>query len=121
MKQPELFAMPAGNTGSPRGRNDAARVANERELLWPQSVMHLSTEQRMLLFGDIPYETRLDVQQVCRRLSCDSNTVYRHIEGGSLTACNIAVGRNRPEYRIYRWSLIEMIYRQLEGDWNGEK
>jgi len=116
-EQPELFAMPAG-LAKPRGRNDAARVANERELLWPPSVTHLTPEQRVLLFGDIPKETRLDVRQVCRRLNCDSNTVYRHIEAGNLTAANIATGGARPEWRIYRWSLVEMLYQQLEGDWS---
>jgi hypothetical protein len=115
--QPELFAMPAGQA-VPKGRNDAARVANEREIMWPPCVTHLQPEKRVLLFGDIPEETRLTVQQVCRRLSCDSNTVYRHIDAGNLTACNIAVGAERPQKRVYRWSLVEMIYKNLEGDWS---
>jgi len=114
--QPELFAMPAGHA-QVRGRNDSARVANERELLWPPCVMHLSAEQRVLLFADIPQETRLSVKQCCRRLSCDSNTVLRHIEEGNLTAHNIAAGKQRAEWRIFRWSLVEFIYKNLEGDW----
>jgi len=116
-QQPELFAMPDPDPKR-RGRGDADRVANERELIWPPCVTHLTPEQRIMLFGDIPAETRLEVQQVCRRLKCDSNTVYRHIEAGNLTAANIAVGKKRPEWRIYRWSLVELLYKQLEGDWD---
>lgn len=116
--QPELFAMPTDKPATLRGRQDAARAANERELLWPPSVMHLSAKTRTMLFGDIPAETRLNVKQVCRRLGCDSNTVHRHIHSGNLVAANIATGSDRPCYRVYRWSLVEMLYKQIEGDWS---
>jgi len=58
------------------------------------------------------------VKQVCRRLNCDSNTVYRLIESGALTAANTArPGAGKSTYLVYRWSLIEHISQGLEGDW----
>jgi len=115
--QLELFAMPAGQATHRHGRGDAMRVANEKEVLWPPEVMHLDETQRVLLFGDIPRETRLSVRQVCRRLGCDSNTVTRRIQSGELVAANIGTEK-RPCYRVYRWSLVRHIYKQLEGDWS---
>ena len=116
--QLELFAMPQPSAGChAKGRQDFQPVANEREIMWPPEVMHLSIEERLLLFGDIPKETRLSVKQVCRRLKCDSNTVHRHIHSGNLVAANIGT-KAAPCYRVYRWSLIKHLYQQLEGDWS---
>ena len=114
--QPELFATPIARTLKTKGRQDATAVANEREVMWPPEVMHLDLKMRMMLFGDIPKQTRLTVKQVCRRLKCDSNTVLRRIAGGELIAINIGT-TNKPCYRVYRWSLVLYVYHQLEGDW----
>lgn len=127
--QAELFDFPAApppvrapraalakSTDRPRGRRDNELVAGELEVLWPPCIRHLSEEDKVLHFGDIPRNTRLTVQQVCRRLNCDSNTVYRYIDTGVLRAINIAPPTStQPTYRIYRWSLIEHIYRHIEG------
>ncbi len=115
--QPELFAMPVAKAAKPKGRQDALAVANEREVMWPPEVMHLSVKMRTMLFGDIPKATRLTVKQVCRRLKCDSNTVLRRIAVGDFIAANIGT-INRPCYRVYRWSLVLYLYHQLEGDWD---
>ena len=117
-EQPELFAMPAPAAPKRRGRGDAMRASNEKEVLWHPDVMHLSEEQRTLLFGDIPRETRLTVAQVCRRLGCDSNTVYRLLQEGALVGMPLVSGSKRETYRVYRWSLVKYIYDQLEGDWD---
>jgi len=126
---PELFAVSSADRGEESsasnvsiasdrasGRGDNDLVEGEREVMWPPCVLELSFEDRMKLFGDVPRRTRLKVQEVCRRLHCDSNTVYRHIETGDLVAANIAPAVSvRPAYRIYRWSLIELLWRRLEG------
>ncbi len=130
-RQPDLFdcAVPTATLAGPppttprrerppsRGRQDAAPHAADRETLWPECVADMSREERERLYGDIPQKTRLTVKEVCRRLQCDSNHVYRLIFDGTLSAANIARKEStRPIYRIYRWSLVGFLHNRREGD-----
>lgn len=95
-----------------RGRMDAKPVPWERENLWP-SVLIRTLGDTLLdeFYGDIPRVTRLQVRQVCRRLNCDSNLVYSHIDTGLLDGTDIAQGASKlRELRVYRYSLVNFFF-----------
>ena len=73
-------------------------IRSRTPILWIRSL----EEQRV--------ETLLE--QVCRRLACDSNTVYRLIDAGELDAVNIGAGSQNATWRIYRYSLIWFLFRR---------
>jgi excisionase family DNA binding protein len=70
------------------------------------------------LWGDVPRHTRLSVEQVCRRLLCDGNTIYRLIEQGELDTVNVGAGSKNPMWRVYRYSLVWFLFRRewMEND-----
>jgi len=101
----------------PRGRGDDLPVACERELLWPACLVEALTadgatheEATALLerlYGDLPRRTRLRTDEVCRRLRCDSNVIYRHRESGDLPAVDVSAGAGQvAEWRFYRAGLV---------------
>ncbi len=127
-QQTNLFGPPEPVDSYPdrnRGRGDDLPVTCERELLWPAwLVEQLAAEipadaavgllERM--YGDIPRRTRLTVQEICRRLRCDSNMVYRHIDSGELPAIDVSTGTGaRPEWRIYRAGLVGFLVKREFG------
>jgi hypothetical protein len=83
-----------------------------RNLLWPQELERsLGADALATLYGDIPPRPRLTVAEVCRCLCCDSNHIYRLIDGGTLDACDISQpGSCRALYRIYRYSLVKFLF-----------
>lgn len=96
-----------------RGRCDWAPEPWERENLWPSRLAEaVGAEACEMLWGDVPRMTRLMVEQVCRRLAVDSNTVYRLIEQGELDAVNVGAGSVNPLYRVYRYSLVWFLFRR---------
>lgn len=106
------------DTEKVRGRCDWAPEPWERENLWPKRLADaVGTETCDVLWGDVPRMTRLQVEQVCRRLACDSNTVYRLIDQGEFDAVNVGAGTMNPLYRIYRYSVIWFLFRRefLDG------
>lgn len=101
-----------------RGRCDWKPEPWERENLWPKRLAEAAgVEACETLWGDVPRMTRLQTEQVCRRLACDSNTVYRLIERGELDAVNVGAGEVNPSWRVYRYSLVWFLFRRefLEG------
>jgi len=101
-----------------RGRCDWAPEPWERENLWPKRLADaVGADACELLWGDVPRMTRLQVEQVCRRLAVDSNTVYRLIEQGEFDAVNVGAGTMNPLYRVYRYSVIWFLFRRefLDG------
>jgi excisionase family DNA binding protein len=128
LQQTNLFGPPEPATSYPdrdRGRGDDLPVACERELLWPSWLVDLlaveigaesAAAALERLYGDIPRRTRLTVQECCRRLRCDSNMIYRHIESGELPAVDVSTGTGaRPEWRIYRAGLVSFLVRREFG------
>lgn len=96
-----------------RGRCDWAPAPWERENLWPKRLADaLGPDTCEILWGDVPRHTRLQVEQVCRRLTCDSNTIYRLIEQGEFDAVNVGAGSTNPAYRVYRYSVIWFLFRR---------
>lgn len=96
-----------------RGRCDWAPAPWERENLWPARLVDaLGSEVCEILWGDVPRHTRLQVDQICRRLNVDSNTVYRLIEQGEFDAVNVGAGTVNPSWRIYRYSLVWFLFRR---------
>jgi excisionase family DNA binding protein len=101
-----------------RGRCDWKPEPWERENLWPKRLCEtVGAEVCEILWGDVPRMTRLMVEQVCRRLACDSNTVYRLIQVGELDAVNVGAGEVNPTWRVYRYSLVWFLFRRefLDG------
>ncbi len=105
---------PDGGASAPR---DDLPVACERELLWPASLVTALMDDGLemgaavgvleRLYGDIPRRTRLRTVEVCRRLRCDSNVVYRHRESGDLPAVDVSAGAgDKAEWRFYRAGLV---------------
>ena len=103
-----------------KGRGDDLPVTCERELLWPACLIEALTadgathdEAASLLerlYGDIPRRTRLRTDEVCRRLRCDSNVVYRHRDGGELPAVDVSAGSGEmAEWRFYRAGLVRFL------------
>ena len=101
----------------PEVRHDDLPVTCERELLWPANLVAALAEGDMTmaaavallerLYGDIPRRTRLRTSEVCRRLRCDSNVVYRHRESGELPAVDVSAGTgDKAEWRFYRAGLV---------------
>ena len=102
-----------------RGRGSDIPVPCERELLWPASLVQAmlqadgsdasmaaidsATNLLERVYGDVPRRTRLRVKEVCRRLRCDNNKVYRLIENGTLPAVQDGI------YLIYRSGLIAYL------------
>ena len=119
IEQLNMFgAAEAVDTGRARGRCDWAPEPWERENLWPKRLADaVGPETCEVLWGDVPRMTRLMVEQVCRRLACDSNTVYRLIEQGEFDAVNVGAGVSNPAYRIYRYSVVWFLFRRefLDG------
>jgi len=114
LEQTNMFGPPepAGNLPE-RGRRDWAPAPWERENLWPKRLAEAAgADACEALWGDVPRLTRLQTEQVCRRLACDSNTVYRLIEGGELDAVNIGAGSQNATWRVYRYSLIWFLFRR---------
>lgn len=111
-----------------RGRGDDLPVACERELLWPACLVEglvaegaTHEEASALLerlYGDIPRRTRLRTDEVCRRLRCDSTTVYCHRAAGKLPAVDISAGTGQAaEWRFYRAGLVLFLAaREFGGD-----
>lgn len=98
------------------GRLDWVPMPWERENLWPKLLAEMiGVEALEALWGDVPRLTRLRVEQVCRRLACDSNTIYRLIEAGELDATDIGVGRHKATWRVYRYSLVWFLFRREFG------
>lgn len=109
---------PVGSYGREiRGRGDDLPVACERELLWPACLVEAltmggethdeATGILERLYGDLPRRTRLRTDEVCRRLRCDSNVVYRHRESGELPAVDVSAGAGQlAEWRFYRAGLV---------------
>ena len=96
-----------------RGRCDWAPAPWERENLWPKRLVDaVGADTCEILWGDVPRMTRLMVEQVCRRLAVDSNTIYRLIEQGEFDAVNVGAGSVNPTYRIYRYSVIWFLFRR---------
>lgn len=114
MMQMTIFGPPeAVDTERVRGRCDWAPAPWERENLWPARLVDaLGADVCEILWGDVPRHTRLQVEQVCRRLNVDSNTVYRLIEQGEFDAANVGAGSVNPMYRIYRYSLVWFLFRR---------
>jgi hypothetical protein len=125
-----LFGAPEPVTSYPdrdRGRGDDLPVPCEREMLWPASAIAAMTAEGMTaeravdllerLYGDVPRRTRLRVDEVCRRLRCDSNMVYRHIqETGELAAIDVSAGGGSySSWRVYRASLVDFLLRREFG------
>lgn len=118
--QTNLFGPPepvASYGREQRGRGYDLPVASERELLWPACLIEALTEDGLAheeaagvlerLYGDIPRRTRLRMDEICRRLRCDSNTVYRHRESGELPAVDVSAGAGQvAEWRFYRAGLV---------------
>jgi len=119
-KKPEawqlnMFGPPEAVSSYPenrRGRCDDAPVPCERENLWPADLVRiLGADLLERLYGDIPRRTRLYTLEVCRRLRCDSNTVYRHLEQGSLDGTDISTpDATKAEWRTYRYSLVSLLF-----------
>lgn len=113
-----LFGPPEPATSyKPQIRHDDLPVTCERELLWPASLVAALVEVGLdtaeavgvleRLYGDIPKRTRLRTAEVCRRLRCDSNVVYRHRESGDLPAVDVSAGSGeKAEWRFYRAGLV---------------
>ena len=109
---------PVGSYGRDlRGRGDDLPAPCERELLWPACLVEALTSDGAThdeaaallerLYGDLPRRTRLRTDEVCRRLRCDSNVVYRHRESGDLPAVDVSAGTGiQPEWRFYRAGLV---------------
>jgi excisionase family DNA binding protein len=114
LEQTNMFGPPeAVDREAMRGRCDWAPAPWERENLWPKRLVDAAGAQACeALWGDVPRLTRLQTEQVCRRLACDSNTVYRLIEGGELDAVNIGAGSQNATWRVYRYSLIWFLFRR---------
>jgi excisionase family DNA binding protein len=114
LEQTNLFGPPEDVGNLPdRGRRDWAPAPWERENLWPKRLVDaIGVAPCEALWGDVPRLTRLQTEQVCRRLACDSNTVYRLIEGGELDAVNIGAGSQNATWRVYRYSLIWFLFRR---------
>ena len=114
MEQLTLFGEPeAVDKEALPGRCDWAPAPWERENLWPARLEAAAGREACdALWGDVPRMTRLRVDQVCRRLACDSTTVYRLIEQGEFDAVNIGAGHEKPTWRIYRYSLIWFLFRR---------
>jgi len=120
LMQTMLFGPAEPVTSYPKdrgGRLDDLPVACERENLWPAMLMDALMIDGMemaeavdlleRLYGDIPRRTRLRVDEVCRRLRCDSNTVYRHRESGALPAVDVSAGHGeKPMWLFYRTGLV---------------
>ena len=110
-----------------RGRGNDLPVGSERELLWPACLTDAligagglgaaeALELLERLYGDLPRRTRLRVDEICRRLRCDSNMIYRHIESGELPAIDVSSGSGaRPEWRVYRAGLVLFLARREFG------
>jgi excisionase family DNA binding protein len=120
--QTTLFGAPEPHGSYSRDTNRRCAdlpVACERELLWPAGLVEAMAAQGVdqadavalleRLYGDIPRRTRLRVDEICRRLRCDNNMVYRHIESGELPAGNVGTGDQRPEWRVYRAGLVMFL------------
>jgi excisionase family DNA binding protein len=120
MQQLNMFGPPEQvDTTGIKGRCDWEPVPWERENLWPSKlVAAIGADTCETLWGDIPRHTRLSVEQVCRRLLCDGNTIYRLIEQGELDTVDIGAGRTNPAWRVYRYSLVWFLFRRewLEND-----
>jgi len=114
MQQLNMFGPPETvDAAKMRGRCDWAPVPWERENLWPEKMAAaLGQELCERMYGDVPRHTRLQVEQICRRLNCDSNTVYRLIEAGEFDAANVGAGDMKALYRIYRYSVIWFLFRR---------
>ncbi len=114
LEQTNMFGAPEPIGNLPeRGRRDWAPAPWERENLWPKRLADAAGPQALeALWGDVPRLTRLQTEQVCRRLACDSNTVYRLIEAGELDAVNIGAGAQNATWRVYRYSLIWFLFRR---------
>lgn len=118
--QLNLFGAPEPADSYPaKGRGDDLPVPCERELLWPSKLvagLHADPAEAVALlerlYGDIPRRTRLRVDEVCRRLRVDSNTVYRLIEQGDLSALDAGSGQERAHYAVYRTSLVLFLFRR---------
>lgn len=119
MVQMNMFGIPERiDAEKMRGRCDWAPEPWERENLWPKRLADaVGPDVCEILWGDVPRMTRLQVEQVCRRLTCDSNTVYRLIQAGELDAVNVGAGEVNPSYRVYRYSLVWFLFRRefLDG------
>jgi hypothetical protein len=109
-----------------RGRGDDIPVVCERELLWPGCLVEAlvadglssvaATDLLDRLYGDVPRRTRLKIEEVCRRLRCDRNTVHRHInDTHELAAIDIGTGELLPAWRVYRSSFIWFLARREFG------
>jgi hypothetical protein len=114
LMQLNMFGPPEDveNCDTNRGRCDDKPVPWERENLWPKDLVAcLGVDLLEELYGDIPRFTRLHVKQVCRRLKCDSNLVYEHLQMGSLDGTEIgADGAERGTWRVYRYSLVSFLF-----------
>jgi hypothetical protein len=112
--QAEGGAAAAGRRYAPRRERYAPRPG-QTEVLWPPCVAEMADHERQRLAGNIPPYTWLTVTECCRRLRCDSNVIYRHIQQGTLHAVNISSGAANPVYRVSRAGLVEWLYYQQEG------
>ena len=101
------------DTAKIKGRCDWTPAPWERENLWPARLSsELGQDTCEILWGDVPRHTRLQVEQVCRRLALDSNTVYRLIQQGEFDTVDVGAGSTNPTYRIYRYSVIWFLFRR---------
>lgn len=120
--QLNMFGPPEPADSYPDGkRADDMPVPCEREVLWPSRlVAGLHTDPvrsvAMLerLYGDIPRRTRLRVTEVCRRLRCDSNVVFRLMDQGELSAVDASAGEKgvKGHFLVYRTSLVLFLFRR---------
>jgi len=109
-----------------RGRGDDIPAPCEREMLWPAALVEaliadgLTSEQAAelleRLYGDVPRRTRLRIEEVCRRMRVDRNTVHRHIsDTRELSAIDVGAGEVLPAWRVYRASFILFLARREFG------
>jgi len=116
--QQTLFGDPEPVTSyRARETRDDLPVACERELLWPSRLVSELVADGMSgdeavgllerLYGDLPRRTRLRTSEVCRRLRCDRNVVYKHRESGALPAVDVSAGTGvQPDWRFYRAGVV---------------
>jgi hypothetical protein len=120
--QLNMFGPPESADSYPNGkRADDMPVPCEREVLWPSRLvagLHSDPVRAAALldrlYGDVPKRTRLRVAEVCRRLRCDSNVVYRLIDQGELSAVDASAGIKgvNPHFLVYRTSLVLFLFRR---------